>query len=297
MLDSSPPSELSLKFAGFWIRALALLIDTVLLCAVLVPVSLLIGHRTGDFGRISRIVVEWVFPAISTTLFWHYKGGTPGKLACGLQIVDACTGARPRTTHLVNRYLGYLASTFVIGLGFFWVIWDKKKQGWHDLFADTAVVHASEPRQKKFWARVTGSAVAAAILAGGAGAVYFVRTRMAGVQLEGKKAQADGQAFGDGKSETDCVRAGFERDAQVSSFVGHLNSALFLQGCLERSHRTPEFCAEVPPETELIRSTQWRLAVCRSAGRADTYCNQLAAAVQRHCHPPATKSRGPKPAA
>jgi len=33
-----------------------------------------------------------------------------------------------------------------IGLGYFWVIWDKRKQGWHDKLANTVVI---QPKTEK----------------------------------------------------------------------------------------------------------------------------------------------------
>ena len=38
------------------------------------------------------------------------------------------------------RGIGMLISVLVIGLGFFWILIDKNKQGWHDKIADTYVV-------------------------------------------------------------------------------------------------------------------------------------------------------------
>ena len=38
------------------------------------------------------------------------------------------------------RYVGYIVSGLAIGLGFLWIIWDDKKQGWHDKIASTKVI-------------------------------------------------------------------------------------------------------------------------------------------------------------
>jgi uncharacterized RDD family membrane protein YckC len=40
----------------------------------------------------------------------------------------------------IIRYLGYYVSIFALGLGFLWVAWDDKKQGWHDKMAGTVVI-------------------------------------------------------------------------------------------------------------------------------------------------------------
>jgi uncharacterized RDD family membrane protein YckC len=44
------------------------------------------------------------------------------------------------------RYLGYFVSALPLGLGFFWVAWDKRKQGFHDKLAKTVVIHEDESR-------------------------------------------------------------------------------------------------------------------------------------------------------
>jgi uncharacterized RDD family membrane protein YckC len=47
------------------------------------------------------------------------------------------------------RYVGYIISTIPLCLGFLWVGFDSKKQGWHDKIAGTVVVrnrrHGVEP--------------------------------------------------------------------------------------------------------------------------------------------------------
>ena len=40
----------------------------------------------------------------------------------------------------IIRYIGYFVSFIVFFLGYFWVIWDKEKQGWHDKIAGTFVI-------------------------------------------------------------------------------------------------------------------------------------------------------------
>ena len=58
------------------------------------------------------------------------------------KIVDAETGGPITRRQAVVRYLGYYVSLFGLGLGFFWVGWDRRKQGWHDKLAGTVVVRS-----------------------------------------------------------------------------------------------------------------------------------------------------------
>jgi uncharacterized RDD family membrane protein YckC len=54
--------------------------------------------------------------------------------------VDAKTGGKPSTGQFIGRYLCYYLSSLLLGLGFIWVAFDSRKQGWHDKLAGTLVV-------------------------------------------------------------------------------------------------------------------------------------------------------------
>ena len=73
-------------------------------------------------------------------LFWVYRMATPGKMIIDAVIVDAQTFAKPRTRQYVGRYLAYFVSTLPLCLGFLWIAFDGRKQGWHDKLAGTVVV-------------------------------------------------------------------------------------------------------------------------------------------------------------
>jgi uncharacterized RDD family membrane protein YckC len=57
-----------------------------------------------------------------------------------LRIVDASTGGKMSVGQAIGRYFAYIPSMLVIFLGFFWIGWDSRKQGWHDKLAGTLVV-------------------------------------------------------------------------------------------------------------------------------------------------------------
>ena len=73
--------------------------------------------------------------------FWIYKGATPGKMVVSARIVDATDRGGPMTKgQAVLRYAGYFVSLLPLGLGYLWVAFDRRKQGWHDKIAGTVVV-------------------------------------------------------------------------------------------------------------------------------------------------------------
>jgi uncharacterized RDD family membrane protein YckC len=79
-------------------------------------------------------------PAVLTIVLWVVLGATPGKFLMGCHIVDQRTGRRPSIARALLRYFGYLLSALPLGLGFFWILWDRRHQGWHDKVAGTLVV-------------------------------------------------------------------------------------------------------------------------------------------------------------
>jgi uncharacterized RDD family membrane protein YckC len=151
-------------YVGFWARVLASLVDTVLLGMLIYPLlTMIYGNEywTEYFAPLTAVlggsldlvasapsrgpaefVVSYVLPAVAIIAFWIARQATPGKMLIGAKIVDSLTGGPLRRGQAVGRYLGYYVSLFGLGLGFFWVGWDRRKQGWHDKLAGTVVVRA-----------------------------------------------------------------------------------------------------------------------------------------------------------
>jgi uncharacterized RDD family membrane protein YckC len=133
------------KPAGFWIRVLASLIDTVLILVVTMPILLAIYGADyftaqGMVQGPADFLISYVFPAVAVIAFWLLARGTPGKLLCGLRVVDAGSGETIELWQAIVRYLGYFVSMIPLCLGFVWVGLDGRKQGFHDKLARTMVV-------------------------------------------------------------------------------------------------------------------------------------------------------------
>lgn len=134
-------------YAGFWIRLAASLIDTVIFIIVLgLPLAIIFGiDFSGENATNSGFVVsflKYALPIVITIWFWIKYLGTPGKMLLKLQVVDANTGQALRTPQAIGRYLGYYISLIPFMLGFIWVAFDSRKQGFHDKLAGTVVIHA-----------------------------------------------------------------------------------------------------------------------------------------------------------
>lgn len=134
----------SVKYAGFWLRVVASLIDSVLLVilSLIVMAPALLNPQNLSWVGIFNIVAS-AFTIVWVLLFWHWRGATPGKMVFGLVIVDANSLQKPSFAQLLLRYVGYIASTVLLMLGYIWVGIDARKQGWHDKIANTVVVKKS----------------------------------------------------------------------------------------------------------------------------------------------------------
>ena len=136
-----------LVYAGFWIRLWAAIVDGLLLTLIIIPLAWAIY---GEEYFVSEAVVlgppdfliSYVLPAVIVIAFWIYKLATPGKMSISATIVDARTGGRPSAGQFIGRYLAYFVSGIPLGLGFIWVAFDGRKQGWHDKLAGTVVVRS-----------------------------------------------------------------------------------------------------------------------------------------------------------
>ncbi|MFO7568970.1 MAG: RDD family protein [Smithellaceae bacterium] len=150
------------QFAGFWRRLVAYLIDGIIihLAILFLSVVAVAGFLDGalsafdhgsfygwlDFRHMPPMALAglgvYAFIIIAYFTFFHgMNGRTPGKNLLCLQVVSA--EGRPITFGTAFlRSVGYLVSSvfFTIPLGYLWVAFDKKKQGWHDKIAGTVVI-------------------------------------------------------------------------------------------------------------------------------------------------------------
>lgn len=126
-------------YVGFWWRFLTFIIDSILVSFLLYPLLVFaLGDPMGT--STAGMLLQLLLPAIAFIAFWSARSTTPGKMAIGAEIVDATTGAKPSLGQCVIRYIGYYVCIIPLFLGFFWIGFDKRKQGWHDKMANTVVV-------------------------------------------------------------------------------------------------------------------------------------------------------------
>ena len=150
-------------YAGFASRVVAFSIDLFVLIMALVVgwvfvrgiVSIFSLDRlfqsllgTSGYGML-RIVGSGVLGTLTACLYWifgwTFLGATVGKIVMGLRVVGP-GGARLGFWRSLLRVIGYFISAFTFGLGFLWVIVNKRHHDWADKLAGTSVVYAWHAR-------------------------------------------------------------------------------------------------------------------------------------------------------
>ena len=111
-------------------RLVAALIDAVIIGVIR---GIIFGADRGGFGA-------GLLGVIYFCTLTYYEGATFGKKLFKLKVVRE-DGKRLTLTDVIMReVLGKFVSGIVLGLGYVWILFDKKRQGWHDKIAHTLVV-------------------------------------------------------------------------------------------------------------------------------------------------------------
>lgn len=116
-------------FAGFEQRLYAAAIDMLLLLFLSVLFHFYQNGLIVFLEQGSYFVFCW----------WYFQGRTLGNKIMKIRVVRT-DGSALSFKYAFLRYLGFLLSGVVFFLGFAWMLWDKKKQGWHDKVAKTIVI-------------------------------------------------------------------------------------------------------------------------------------------------------------
>ena len=151
--------------AGFPRRLAAIFYDFLLCVALVMVVTLVYQHgllRLIYGGEQLKIMAESgaldIDPLLSTILlfslfgffakFWTHTGQTLGMQVWGIRIQNA-NGTAIDLWQALLRFIVAIGSWLFFGLGFLWVLWDKQKRSWHDIYSDSRVVQLPKNAHKK----------------------------------------------------------------------------------------------------------------------------------------------------
>lgn len=146
LLPSKADERPSFRYAGFWMRFWAYLLDLVVVGSLnrmlVKPVFRLVDVPLVDFNFFAPIsivtaIVFYLYFVLMTKFFKQ----TLGKMVFGLKVVNLKNTQLTWGTVLFREWIGrFISSTIIVG--YLISAFLPKKQGLHDLFADTTVVHS-----------------------------------------------------------------------------------------------------------------------------------------------------------
>ena len=150
-----------IRYAGFWLRAAAYVIDSVLigfavLFAIVLPMMQHAGIAVSDArvlwtGATRQIFAINLAAAIAQWLYWSLMESSPwqatfGKKLLGLQVTDL-EGRRISFGRATGRYFAKALSTLILLLGYVMAGFTEKKQALHDLLAGCLVIKKTNASQ------------------------------------------------------------------------------------------------------------------------------------------------------
>jgi uncharacterized RDD family membrane protein YckC len=120
------------NYAGFGIRFVAWLIDAIIVGII---TGILNALHLGALGALVGL-------AYFTYFIGSEMGASVGMMALGLRVIPDGGGATESIGYMraFIRWIMSIVSAIPIFLGYLWIIWDPKKQAWHDKVANSVVV-------------------------------------------------------------------------------------------------------------------------------------------------------------
>jgi len=143
-------------YAGFWMRVLAYIIDSLIMSLVSVPLGMVLAvvlistgadensplYQVVNLGSNGiAILAGWLYHAFMESSSWQ---GTIGKKALSLRVTDL-NGQRISFARATGRYFGSILSAMICLIGYLMVAFTEKKQGLHDMLAGTLVLTGPAP--------------------------------------------------------------------------------------------------------------------------------------------------------
>lgn len=149
-------SEQEVRYAGFWIRYVALLLDGLILGGGLVIfiIGMIILFPANSADEFMPAKYMWLYVILYWLILWGYfiyftytKGATLGKRALGLQVVSANSEKLTLEKVIIRETIGRFISHILLDIGYIVAAFTAKKQSLHDTMAGTYVIY-KDPKQK-----------------------------------------------------------------------------------------------------------------------------------------------------
>ncbi len=143
----------AMRYAGFWIRFAAKLVDGIIMGVLLGLPMIAIMASMGALENPSEepsdtaVRIQLMFQIIYFVAYGAYSiffigkyGATPGKMACKIKVVDA-TGTKVGYGRATGRFFAEILSGLIFYIGYIMVAFDNQKRALHDRICNTRVIY------------------------------------------------------------------------------------------------------------------------------------------------------------
>ena len=135
-----------MRYGGFWIRFAARWLDGIILLIayfiLVIPMGIMLGQGGEAMARVAGALINLASIIIGMayeTFFIGKYGATPGKMACGLKVVNA-EGESITFLRAFARYWATQLSSLTLLIGFIIAAFDSQKRALHDHICNTRVI-------------------------------------------------------------------------------------------------------------------------------------------------------------
>lgn len=147
--EEAPKEKIYVWYAGFWIRLWAYLFDLVVVMSIqklLITPVVRVAGLTSDTGWFSPVnlamaAVFYLYFVLMTKQF----GQTIGKMIVGLKVISLTDDRLTWSAVIFRELIGRYISKTALFLGYAVAAFTSKKRGFHDYFAETAVIYEKKP--------------------------------------------------------------------------------------------------------------------------------------------------------
>ena len=141
-----------LQYAGFFVRAAAYIIDSIIVffgllivrLVLLIP-SFILGDTINSsilFTYSFKDIIIYLCGALYFVLVTYYTGTTIGKKLMNLQVTGKDGKEKPSFTDILYREtIGSFLSKVILCAGYLVIGFDSEKRGFHDMLCDTRVIY------------------------------------------------------------------------------------------------------------------------------------------------------------
>lgn len=138
--------DVSYRFAGFWMRFWAYLLDLIVIGSInrliIYPLFRILDIPLVDKGIFSPIAIATAGTFyLYFVLMTKFLNQTLGKMVFGIKVINLKAEHLDWSTVIFREFIGKFISKAAFLIGFLIIAFLPKKQGLHDVFADTTVVH------------------------------------------------------------------------------------------------------------------------------------------------------------